>query len=273
MSDDETTRNIKMGAQAMLAGGFLLSAWAIYRDSRSGNLKGLGYSGQKLLPVRALPNVKLPTSVEHAQKMGRPKLKQYDVGDIDQRAGLIGELIRKGSLNPDLREHTVKILSQKSGGKWAVAEKDCLGEVKMLFTSYRDPKSTYAVRYTRDAMLADVFTAPERTLLKSHGGDCDDATIVLGSQLMSVGHPVRMRIVATRIPGTDDSKAPWSHIYLLTPTTFDNPNAKWISVDATMDRPLGWEAPGAAEVARTGKPAGIIARVRDYTLLRPTEQG
>ena len=102
---------------------------------------------------------------------------------------------------------------------------------------------------------------------------CDDYVITMGAMLMGVGHPVRMRIVATKVPGVDDSKAPWSHIYLLTPTTFDNPNAKWISVDGSMDRPLGWEAPGAAEVARTGKPSGIIARVRDYTLMKPAEQG
>jgi hypothetical protein len=95
---------------------------------------------------------------------------------------------------------------------------------------------------------------------------------------MSVGHPVRLRVVATRKEGTPDSKAPWSHIYLLTPTTFDNPNAKWVaaahawlSVDGSMDKPLGWEAPGAREVAATGKPSGIIARVRDYSLMKPSD--
>ncbi len=617
MSDDETTRNIKIGAQVMLAGGFILSAVAIYRESTSGSrsLKGLGYSNQKQLPagqgqVRPLPKVKLPTSVEQAAKLGRPKLTQYDVNDIDTRAGLIGELIRKGSLNADLRERTIEILALKcdsfgrvspKGDRWCTREKDCLGEVKTIFSAIRDPKSQYAVRYTRDAILADVFTAAERTLLKSHGGDCfvqgtkvlrreghqlvpiealrvgdevwgynnwtkvtkvfgdkgilptwlirlnngstmrltpdhkvwvadrlpqhrrheegeahvpmsqqvtnlrrvyvrdlqpgdivtqpdrvdygsqemdpdvarieglylsdgwadekrfcisgkdghpkeaqkqlvkdlcdqlgidtswheryirvldadwtkrlatmgthapqkhalsidlnqpvadqllagimadagmnsngktctftttsrdlwlqtrvllkqqgvscserfvvdhgglgrnpihrlqtrlpwfvrptdmkaekllavkeiikdglalpcwdietedhfvwlpeadwstsqcDDYVITIGAMLMGVGHPVRMRIVATKDKRYSDDKAPWTHIYLLTPTTFDNPKAKWISVDGSMERPLGWEAPGAAECARTGKPAGIIARVRDYTLMRPNE--
>jgi hypothetical protein len=100
---------------------------------------------------------------------------------------------------------------------------------------------------------------------------CDDASILLGSMLMSVGHPVRLRIIATMQEGQNPATVPWSHIYLLTPTTFDNPKAKWIAVDGSMDRPLGWEAPGASEVARTGKPSGMVARVRDYTLIRPSD--
>jgi len=282
-------RKFQIAASLTLAGGFILSALAQLKNGVEGAsanaaaeaqtpLRGVGDSGTQQ-KVRPLPDAKLPTKVPR-QVPGKPKLKQYDVDDIDTRVGLIGELIRKGSLSPDLRERTVEILSLKcdslgrvddKGGHWCVKEKDCLGEVKAVFEAIRNPKSKYAVRYTRDAMLADVFTAPERTLLKSHGGDCDDYVIVLGSMLMAVGHPVRMRVVATRRDDYPDDKAPWSHIYLLTPTTFDNPRAKWISVDASMNKPLGWEAPGAADVARTGKPAGIVARVRDYSIVKPSE--
>lgn len=285
----EVGRKFQIAASLTLAGGFILSAIAQMKGTESrdsaaatgkDDVRGLGFDMQarpgRTLP---LPRVKLPTQMPR-QIPGKPQVKQYDVSDIDTRVGLIGELIRKGSLSPDLRERTVEILSTKcdvlgridpNGGQWCVKEKDCLGEVKAIFAAIRDPKSKYAVRYTRDAMLADVFTAPERTLLKSHGGDCDDYVITIGSMLMGVGHPVRMRVIATRKDGTPDSQAPWSHIYLLTPTTFDNPNAKWISVDGSMNKPLGWEAPGAAEVARTGKPAGIVARVRDYSIVRPQE--
>jgi hypothetical protein len=634
----ESSDKLQVGAYFMLAGGFILSALANIKNARDkalGNVNahGLGESvGEASMAsgkgprVLQLPSVRLPTS------LGKPKLKQYDVRDIDTRVGLIGELIRKGSLSPDLRERTVALLASKcdalgrlsdDAGRWCVAEKDCLGEVKAIFEAIRNPRSKYAVRYTRDAMLADVFVAPERTLLKSHGGDCfvqgtkvlkqaghalvpieslregdviwgynkwtrvtkvfgdkgilktwlvrlnngssmrltpdhkvwiadraphevtgefyeggksdgkakrkrppvtlpdsqritnirtiylrdlkegdivlqpdrvdygtgtmdpdtaliegfylsdgwtntklshfsiagqdgcpkeaqkrrvqeicerlgiktswarkdirvrsrewaqrlatfgshapqkhapsidfeqpvadklcegimadsgmnscgktrtftttsrelwlqtrvllkqqgitcseryivdhgglgknpiwrlqtrvpphlrdpskkqgngrllmvkeiikdetelpcwdietedhfvwlpeadwttrqcDDYVVLLGSMLMSVGHPVRMRVVATRQEGVADSKAPWSHIYLLTPTTFDNPNAKWtamwLSVDGSMDKPLGWEAPGAREVAATGKPSGIIARVRDYSLMKPSD--
>lgn len=273
----EFGKKLQMGAYFSLAGGFLLSAWALYENAKdgSGSVHGLG-EGMDPRRVKALPSVSLKREAGKRSKgEGKPQLKQYDIADIDTRVGLIGELIRKGSLNPDLRETTVKLLSQKCNDSWCVKEKDCLGEVRAIFNAIRDPKSPYAIRYVRDAMLADVFTAPERTLFKSHGGDCDDYVITLGSMLMSVGHPVRLRVIATRDGKTPDDKAPWSHIYLLTPTTFDNPNAKWtslwISVDGSMDRPLGWEAPGAKDVAKTGKPSGITARVRDYTLLKPSD--
>lgn len=612
-------KKLQVSAYFMLGGGFVLSALAhIVNGSGVENLKGLGDAGTSNDKVLRLPHAKLPTKVAQlpAGVKNKPTLKQYDVTDIDTRVGLIGELIRKGSLNADLRERTVEMLASKcdtlgrinpSGGQWCVKEKDCLGEAKALFEYIRNPKSKYAVRYTRDAMLADVFTAPERTLLKTHGGDCfvkgtkvllrgghklvpietlregdevwgynswtkvtkvwgdkgilstwlvrlnngssmrltpdhkvwvadrlpqsqrhgegeahvpmsqqvtnlhrvhvrdlqpgdivlqpdrveygaqtldsdralieglylsdgwtdenrfcisgkdghpkeaqksvvrdacerlgvetswheryvrimdaawarrlkqmgvrapdkhalsidfdqptadkllegimadaglnsngkthtftttsrelwlqtrvllkqqgiscserfvadhgglgrnpiyrlqtrlpwfkrptdmksesekllavtevvrddlalpcfdietedhfvwlpeadwttsqcDDYVITLGSMLMAVGHPVRLRVIATRVNGVEDAKAPWSHIYLLTPTTFDNPKAKWaamwVSVDGSMDKPFGWEAPGAAQVAKTGKPAGIVARVRDYTLLKPSD--
>lgn len=276
----------------MLAGGFVLSAMSHVQRMRAtaAGLKGLGDDATApdgLLShgkVLALPSVKLPTKMPEAGELGKPKLAQYNVKDIDTRVGFIGELIRKGSLSPDLRERTVELLATKcdsfgrvdpNGGQWCHKEKDCLSEVKAIFTAIRDPRSKYAIRYTRDAMLADVFTAPERTLLKTHGGDCDDYVITLGSMLMSVGHPVRLRVIATKRDGVEDSTAPWSHIYLLTPTTFDNPKAKWIpmwvSVDGSMDKPLGWEAPGASEMAKTGKPSGMVARVKDYTLIKPTD--
>lgn len=277
-----TANKLQTGAYLMLAGGFVLSAIANMKNATSAGgtrTNGLGQGEPQPSPsnrVLPLPKAKLPSG----NNVGKPKLKQYDISDIDTRVGLIGELIRKGSLSPDLRERTIEILSLKcdslgranpQGPHWCVKEKDCLGEVKAIFEAIRNPRSKYAVRYTRDAMLADVFTAPERTLLKSHGGDCDDYVIVIGSMLMAIGHPVRMRVVATRRDGVPDKDAPWSHIYLLTPTTFDNPKAKWIAVDASMDKPLGWEAPGAREVAASGKASGIVARVRDYSIIKANE--
>jgi hypothetical protein len=287
----EAGRKFQIAASLTLAGGFILSAIAQMKNSANAAstaaaegqmpMRGISFD-MSTRPGRVLPlpRAQLPTKMPASGVPGKPKLKQYDLTDIDDRVGLIGELIRKGSLHPELREKTIEILSLKcdmlgradpNGSQWCVKEKDCLGEVKAIFDAIRNPSSKFAVRYTRDAMLADVFTAPERTLLKSHGGDCDDYVITIGSMLMAVGHSVRMRVVATRNERFEDSKAPWSHIYLLTPTTFDNPNAKWISVDASMNKPLGWEAPGAAEVAKTGKPAGIIARVRDYSIVKPNE--
>lgn len=272
-SESKTARNLQIAAYTMLAGGFVLSALAQWKDGQElpkGTLEG----ARNRRDLRGLGQAKtLPAS-------SRPKTANYDVTDIDDRVSLVGELIRKGSLNSDLREAVVKVLSQKcdalgrvtkSGTKYCVPEKNCMAEVQALFNAVRNPKSPLSVRYVRDSVLADVFTAAERTLFKTHGGDCDDYSVTLGAMLMAAGHPVRLRVIATRRSGVPDSDAPWAHIYLLTPTKFDDPKAKWISVDASMDKPLGWEAPGAADCAATGKPAGITARVRDYSVVRPAE--
>lgn len=266
----EASRKLQIGAYLMLAGGFVLSAWAQLKNGK--NEHGTLDSADD--KPKALPAPK--------GRVGKPKLKNYDVGDLDERVALIGDLIRKGSLNPTMREKAVEIVSQKcdvlgrvqpngKGTRWCYPEKDCLAEVKAIFEAIRNPASKYAVRYTRDALLADVFTAPERTLIKTHGGDCDDYAITIGSMLMALGHEVRLRIIATRKSGVADAQAPWSHIYLLTPTKFDDPRAAWISVDASMNKPLGWEAPGAKDVVKTGKGAGIVARVKDYKVVRPDE--
>lgn len=272
--DSESSRKLQVGAYFMLAGGFVLSAVA--QMKRAGDsLRGVG---QAALPQTAPSRPSAPSR----RALAAPKTKQYDIENIDDRVALIGDLIRKGSLNSSLREKTVEILSLKcdrlgrvqrsgKGDVYCTPEKDCLAEVQTIFEAVRNPRSKFSVRYTRDALLADVFTAPERTLLKTHGGDCDDYCILIGAMLMATGHPVRLRIIATRRPGVDDRIAPWSHIYLLTPTKFDDPRAKWISVDASMDKPLSWEAPGARETATTGKPSGIVARVRDYSVVKPNE--
>jgi Transglutaminase-like superfamily len=277
MAESDTARKIQVAAYTLLAGGFVLSAISTWKGGSATpaaagareEINGLGRS---------------PKALPAASNLGRPKTKNYDVTEIDDRVSLIGDLIRKGALNSDLREKTVEILSlkcdplgriQKTGSskatKYCVPEKNCLAEVQAIFDAVRNPKSKYSVRYTRDSLLADVFTAAERTLLKTHGGDCDDYSVTIGAMLMATGHPVRLRVVATRRAGVPDAEAPWAHIYLLTPTEFDKPNAKWISVDCSMDKPLGWEAPGASDVARTGKPSGIIARVRDYSVVAPAE--
>ncbi len=85
---------------------------------------------------------------------------------------------------------------------------------------------------------------------------CDDYTIVIGGLLMSVGHRVKIRVIQT------EGEKSWNHVYLMTPADWDG--AEWKAVDCSMAKPVGWEAPGASQVAATGKPAGITVKVKDY---------
>lgn len=174
-------------AYFILSGGFLASAIATLKDASTTaaaagaqDVKGLGRLGRRAVR-NAAGQKALPDG-----KIGAPVGRLHDVKTIDERVALIKKLIKKGSMNNVLRERTVELLSQKCnssnqifsadvtgpGLRWCVPEKDCWAEVCWLFNSVRKPASKYAVRYTRDMILADTFTAAERTLLKTHGGDC-----------------------------------------------------------------------------------------------------
>jgi hypothetical protein len=210
-----------------------------------------------------------------------PNAAAHDVGNIDERVDLIIKLIRDGAADPVIGEKAKILLSQKCDGvgrrvakgqehtrtgvKFCVPEKDCLAEVRAIFNAVRNPQSQYAIRYVRDSLIGDVFTAARRTLLRVNGGDCDDYVVTIGALLMSIGHPVYVCVITT----TD--RQTWNHVYLLTPSKFDDPNAPLVALDASVDKPMGWEAPGAAENRASGKVAGIVKRSKVYPVHKPNE--
>lgn len=99
------------------------------------------------------------------------------------------------------------------------------------------------------------FYLPETDLVVHN---CDDACITLGSMLTLIGHNVRFRVIQTKDART------WSHIYLMVDCAADG--RTWLPLDATMPHKFPWQADGAADVARTGKPAGMVQRVQDFPL-------
>jgi len=239
--------NSKLGkmvalGEIIVGAGFILRGIGKIREpSANGGLLGRGPAQAKALPQ--------PRVIEKAT------LKQ--VRNIDERVAEIQKLIQKGSLNPAIEETVSEILSRKCGEKWCVREKDYLGEVSALFWAMRDPASPNAMRYRRDHVRVDQFHGADK-LLKLRTGDCDDGVILLGSMLQSAGYPVKLRIIQT----TDS--ATWSHVYALAGLPPTNPT-RWLPLDWSVEDSVpGWEAPGAKEAASTGKPAGIVAKVRDF---------
>lgn len=197
-----------------------------------------------------------------------------DLGPIGTRVGVIRELVRRYS-GADrkamkheghaaqvgmLKELVGEILSKrcsppdpKTGkGGWCIDEKNWKKECEALFNFYRAN-----VRYTRDPMFVDTFSAPDRTL-KTRAADCDDACVVLGTWFALAGASVRFRVVQT------SNEATWSHIYLM--VNPNNDGKSWIACDATMPHGFGWEVPGAKESARDGKAHQMVKRVVDFDL-------
>lgn len=290
MSDEKSSVFRKWAAvgQIVLGVGFAGSGVVQLLQCREGESRLAGGSGGLLKGrlgrrQRQGPLALVAGSAEEAETGGldAPKTKKHDVENINARVALITKLIRDGAADMELGERTKMLLARKcdstgkvipkgqegrfSDARFCVKEKDCMGEIKAIFEAVRNPRSKYAVRYVRDSIIGDVFTSAKRTLLRTNGGDCDDATITLGAMLMSIGHPVFVTVIRT----TD--KPTWNHVYLLTPSDFDNPNAPLVALDGSVNKPAGWEAPGAAEVRTTGKPAGIVAATKVYPVAKRGE--
>lgn len=133
----------------------------------------------------------------------------------------IQDLIRAGAKDFYVRQKAIDILLAKG-----IRPKDYLGEIKALFEWVQRN-----VRYTKDPFRVEVLHAARR-LLELRAGDCDDMTIVLGSMLEAIGHPVRLVVT-----GPDPLRPKlFSHIYL---EAFHQ--GRWIPLDATMPYPMGWQ--------------------------------
>lgn len=212
--------------------------------------------------------------VRGSAQLGQIAGKFADLGPIGSRVGVLRELVRRysgadagamrdpkhvaqvGALTEAVREVVAQRCKpaneEKGEGGWCTPEKDWKAEVKALYNWYRAN-----VRYTRDPLFVDTFSAPDRTL-GTKAGDCDDGAVVLGTLLTLIGCNIRFRVIQTKDAQT------WSHIYLM--VDVDGNGKQWLPLDVTMPHGFPWQAPGAAECARNGRPAGIVTRVRDFPL-------
>lgn len=133
----------------------------------------------------------------------------------------IQALIQTGSQDFYVRQKAIDILL-----KTGIQPKEYLSEIKALFEWVQQN-----IRYTKDPFRVEVLHSARR-VMELRAGDCDDMTILLGSMLESIGHPVRLVIIG---PDPLQPKL-FSHIYL---EVFHQ--GQWIPLDATMPYPMGWE--------------------------------
>jgi hypothetical protein len=137
-----------------------------------------------------------------------------------QTAEQVKRLIREGAKDFYVRQRAIDILLARG-----VRPKNYRGEIKALFQWVQRN-----IRYTKDPFRVEVLHSPRR-MLELKAGDCDDMTILLGSMLESIGHPVRLVLTG---PNPNKPKL-FSHIYLEV-----SHQGRWIPLDATMPHPMGW---------------------------------
>ncbi len=138
-------------------------------------------------------------------------------------ARMIGQLIREGAKDFYVRQKAIEIFRC-----YRVRPKDRFGEVHALFDWVRRN-----IRYTRDILGVELLHTARR-MLELRAGDCDDMTILLGAMLISTGHPVRLVLAGFR----PERPHVYSHIY---PEV--NVRGRWIPIDATVNKPIGWAPP------------------------------
>ena len=138
-------------------------------------------------------------------------------------ARIIARMIREGAKDFIVRQRAIQIFRV-----YRVPAKDRFGEICSLFDWVRRN-----IRYTRDIFRVELLHTPRR-MIELKAGDCDDMTILLGSMLLSTGHPIRLVLVGFR----PNRPHLYSHIYLEVLV-----RDRWLALDATMERPIGWAPP------------------------------
>lgn len=254
-------------AHSALALGFGLSAFLKWHGARVGPLGSRSVGSLSDVRRRGL-GVGSPMPKGGGQSEGQLVGRQHNVRTIDERVKLIIERAKHGHLLPELREKVLKVLTVQvrvNGQlKWRVAENDWHGENLAIYYEIARPGGSLATRYTRDMVMADTFQHP-RVTMKNKSGDCDDLMMLLAASLMAVGHEVKVRVAQIK-PATD-----YSHIWLLSRDHMID-ETKWMPLDLTpigvpgKRMPPGWEVPGASECQRTGKPAGLCVKVKDWVI-------
>lgn len=147
------------------------------------------------------------------------------------KVDFLADLIEEGSQNPTIYEFTRKLLNHKK-----VESYDNIGEIKACFYWVRDN-----IAYRNHVMCRDSFQTAERTF-DMRAGDCDQATVLLNSMLLSVGIPTGMRIIST------SHDKPFHHIYSLAGNPKNDPE-QWIPLDTiNKQQPMGWEPPYAKKI-------------------------
>lgn len=241
-----TTTGEKVAIGTMIAGGIALIAGAIIygRAAR----RRTGELNQALGQVQARVKVGNMLLTHHYD----PEMP------IQQRVGILQDLVWKGVQNPQMRElalavtgngertvQTGKKTFRVRGGNCPA--RDGLCESEAIYNWVREN-----VRYTGDVAPVkmgkdgpvegvDLFQGGWRTA-EFGGGDCDDHSVLAATLLTLNGIPARFRITAPR------KDSDWQHIYTLAGLPKTRPH-KWVAVDSTLPGNMfGREAPNGKHI-------------------------
>ena len=137
-----------------------------------------------------------------------------EVGTIDERVSLIKDIIAESVADPEIKKRA-KALSRGTD----------LQQVQNVFRFVKQN-----VRFESEEPF-EIYKDASTSL--SHGyGDCDDQVILGASLLINMNFKVVLTVTG--------EEQDFSHIYLKVGLPKRGAK-KWVSFDASVDRPLGWD--------------------------------
>jgi len=174
---------------------------------------------------------KTPLLTQEGQTpVGKIRLRTYKIRNLNERIEHLRELVQQGKRDPVVYEFARRAVNKKCGNSWCIPEKNNGQELKALFNAVRSN-----VRYTSDIRGVDSYQKPRHTLAL-RTADCDDYSTLICAAAATLGLPCRFKVIKTK--GAPE----WNHIYAQVGLPRQKPQ-KWVSLDASVNMPVGWEAP------------------------------
>lgn len=177
---------------------------------------------------------------------------------IQQRVGILQDLVWKGVQHPQMRELALAITGhgertvQVGKRTFRVQGRGCPARDGLCETEAIYDWVKNNIRYTGDVAPVkmgakgpvegvDLFQGGWRTV-EFGGGDCDDHSVLAATLLALNGIPARFRITAP------SKSSDWAHIYALAGLSKTNPT-KWVPIDTTLPGNMfGREAPSGKRI-------------------------
>lgn len=136
-----------------------------------------------------------------------------------ERISFIAQKIREARTVPEYREILSRILNGISG---KVPERDAKSELMAVFDYV-----SKAIRVTKDPFGVDLISSVA-VIDKQGIGDCDEASVLAGSLLISMGYPVKVRCVSF------DGEF-YSHVYVLAGVA-QGDSGRWVPIDTVYGK-------------------------------------
>jgi Transglutaminase-like superfamily len=164
-------------------------------------------------------------------RLSSVKVSDKPLDQIRKTIKLIGQAIQGGSVHLPIRNHAAALAT-------TAGPKDYVGQVNAIFSDFvknwryvKDPVDNELIVTSPDAIYNLIIGGGKNSPGIGRGkgaGDCDDATVALGSMLQSIGIPVRIAVTAP--PGFPAGPF-FTHVF----AQASIPGLGWISVD-----PVPW---------------------------------